>query len=145
MRKWQKRQHGGQFTILLAKNDFIWPKSTGFRRKYWGNSVKESSYPDHGRSATRSTRSIVRQGNLEDAKAAGRGFKGLSRVSISIMPSRFTWGTAGRPYPVFCLRAIVSTLPILKACLMHVPIMSGHTPQVPAPLPQLKLSKDFQG
>jgi hypothetical protein len=34
MRKWQKRQNGGKYTIILAKKpDFIWPKTTGFRRK----------------------------------------------------------------------------------------------------------------
>jgi hypothetical protein len=32
-RKWQKRQSGRQFTILIAKKYFIWPKITGFRRK----------------------------------------------------------------------------------------------------------------
>jgi hypothetical protein len=35
MRKWQKKQNGGQFTIPLAKKtNFIWPRTTGFRRKY---------------------------------------------------------------------------------------------------------------
>jgi hypothetical protein len=34
MRKWQKLQNGGQIPFPVAKNYFIWSKTTGFRRKY---------------------------------------------------------------------------------------------------------------
>jgi hypothetical protein len=59
------------------KNDFIWSKTTGFRRKYWANSVKQSNCLEHRRSTVRITVSIYCQTReLQSCKSGSSGSKG---------------------------------------------------------------------
>jgi hypothetical protein len=59
------------------KPDFIWSKTTAFRRKYWANSVQQSNCLEHRQSTVRISVSIYCQTKELRNRLRLVGFKGL--------------------------------------------------------------------